>query len=134
VIVVDRDRVIARVALTLYVVYWIVVLFGYVRVDSTDVPSGLFDPLRGAAVVLPAVALGFAVARTWAVTSGLLFLVAAALPEHTVVSGTGVDVTLVGVYGVSLGDALVLIAVTTPCVIAGIAARRMWAARGQQTA
>jgi putative Ca2+/H+ antiporter (TMEM165/GDT1 family) len=33
-------------------------------------------------------------------------------------------VTLLGTYGVSLGEALGLIIVTTPCVIAGVAVRR----------
>jgi hypothetical protein len=45
------------------------------------------------------------------------------------VDGSGVDVTLIGTYGVSIKEALALIAVTTPCVIVGIAARRGAAAR-----
>jgi hypothetical protein len=38
-------------------------------------------------------------------------------------------VTLIGTYGVSIKEALALIAVTTPCVIVGIAARRTMVAR-----
>jgi hypothetical protein len=121
----------SAVALALYVAYWIAALFGYVRIDSSDLPSALFELLRAAAVLLPALAFGFAVGRFRAVLAGLVFLVAAALPAHTVIDGQGVDVTLVGTYGVSLGEALVLIAVTTPCVIAGVALRRMRRAPGR---
>ena len=113
----------SAVALALFVAYWIAILFGYVRVDSSDLPGGLFELLRAAAVLLPALALGFAVGRFRAVLAGLVFLLAAALPAHTVIAGDGVDVTLVGTYGVSLGEALVLLAVTTPCVVAGVAIR-----------
>jgi hypothetical protein len=119
----DREKLAPRAALVLYVAYWMAVLFGYVRVDSNDLPGGLFELLRAAAVLVPALALGFAVGRFRAVLAGLVFLVAAALPAHTVIDGQGVDVTLVGTYGVSLGEALVLVAVTTPCVIAGVAIR-----------
>jgi hypothetical protein len=101
------------------------VLFGYLRVDAGDVSDAVFQTLRGAAVVLPAFALGFAVGRRWAVLAGLVFLLAALLPDRSVVSGTGIDVTLLGDYGVSLGRALGLIALTTPCVIAGLIARGM---------
>jgi hypothetical protein len=121
---VDREKLLPRAAIALYVVYWIAVLFGYVRLDSTDFADGVFELLRGAAVALPAFALGVLVGRPRAVASGLVFLVAAVLPEHTVIDGNGVDVTLVGVYGVSLGQALELIAVTTPWLLLGVLARR----------
>jgi hypothetical protein len=113
------------------VAYWVAALFGYVRIDSSDLPNGLFELLRAAAVLLPALAFGFAVGRFRAVLAGLVFLVAAGLPAHTVIDGQGVDVTLVGTYGVSLREALVLIAVTTPCVIAGVALRMMRRAPGR---
>lgn len=112
------------VAVALYVAYWFAVLFGYLRLDSTDFSSGVFDLLRAAAVVLPALALGFVVGRGRAVLAGILFLIAIPLPDHTVVSGNGVDVTLIGTYGVSLTEALALLAVTTPCVVLGVALRR----------
>jgi hypothetical protein len=118
------DRLIPRAAVALYLVYWIAVLFGYVRLDSTDFSDPVFELLRAAAVILPALALGLAVGRLRAVAAGLLFLVAVALPERTVVDGDGVDVTLIGTYGVSIGEALALLAVTTPCVILGVVARR----------
>lgn len=121
----DRHRVVPKVAIALYVVYWIAVLFGYVRLDSTDFAHGVFEALRAAAVALPALALGFAVGRPWAVASGLVFLVAVVLPDRTVVDGNGVDVTLIGTYSVSIKEALALIAVTTPCVIVGVAIGRM---------
>jgi hypothetical protein len=120
-----RQTLVRVVAVAAYALFWIAVLFGYLRVDSSDVADGVFQILRGAAVVLPAFALGVAVGRWPAVLAGIVFLIAAALPDHAVIDGTGVDVTLLGTYGVSLGDALGLIALTTPCVIAGVAARRM---------
>jgi hypothetical protein len=118
------DRAIPRAAVALYVAYWIAVLFGYVRLDSADFSSGVFELLRALAVILPPLALGFAVGRARAVFAGLVFLVAIVLPERTVVDGNGVDVTLIGNFGVSLGEALALLAVTTPCVILGVVIRR----------
>jgi ABC-type transport system involved in cytochrome c biogenesis permease component len=115
----------AAVAVVLYVAYWIAVLFGYLRLDSSDFSDPVFELLRAAAVILPALALGFVVGRWRAALTGLVFLLAVALPERTVVDGDGVDVTLVGIYGVSLKEALALIAVTTPCVILGVVLRRM---------
>src|SRR3954468_16996790 len=120
----EREKLIPRVALVLYVAYWIAVLFGYIRLDSADFSSGVFELLRAAAVVLPALALGYLVGRWTAVLAGLLFLVAVVLPGRTVVDGDGVDVTLLGIYDVSLKEALALIAVTTPCAVLGIVARR----------
>jgi hypothetical protein len=120
----ERDTLIPRVAVAVYVAYWFAVLFGYIRLDSADFSDPVFELLRAAAVVLPALALGFLFGRWTAVFAGLLFLVAVVLPGRTVVDGDGVDVTLIGSYDVSLKEALALIAVTTPCVILGVALRR----------
>jgi hypothetical protein len=105
--------------------FWIAVLFGYLRVGQHDVSDAVYQALRGAALVLPAFLLGFAVGRRRAVLAGLVFLVAAALPEREVFSGGTVDGVLLGDYGVSIGRAVALIALTTPCVIAGLMARGM---------
>jgi hypothetical protein len=121
----SRQTSVSVLAVAAYCVFWLAVLFGYLRVDSSDVSDAVFQTLRGAAVVVPAFALGFFVGRRWAVLAGLVFLFAALLPDRSVVSGTGVDVTLLGDYGVSLSRALGLIALTTPCVIAGLIARGM---------
>ena len=125
---VRERRWVTVVATTAYCLFWLAVLFGYLRVDSSDLPDVVFELLRALSVVLPALALGFLVGRWRAVLAGLVFLFAALLPERTVVDGTGVDVTLLGTYGVSFGEALGLILVTTPCVILGVAARRATAA------
>jgi ABC-type transport system involved in cytochrome c biogenesis permease component len=122
---VERERVIPRIAVALYVAYWIAALFGYLRLDSTDFSGGVFEVLRAAAVALPALALGYAVGRWRAALTGLVFLAAVVLPERTVTDGNGIDVTLIGTYSVSMAEALALIAVTTPCVIAGVGIRRM---------
>jgi hypothetical protein len=111
-------------AIVAYAAFWLAVLFGYLRLDPHDVSDAVYQTLRGAAVVLPAFVLGFLIARWWAVLAGLLFLLAAILPERVVVDGGSVDGVLLGDYGVSLGWALALIALTTPCVIAGVMARR----------
>jgi hypothetical protein len=121
---VDRDRVMARAAVALYFVYWLAVLFGYLRLDSADFSDVVFQLLRAAAVLLPALALGFAVGRWQAVFAGAIFLFAVPLPDRTVVDGNGVDVTLIGTYGVSIGEALALLAVTIPCVVLGVVLRR----------
>jgi hypothetical protein len=113
------------VALVAYAAFWLAVLFGYLRVDSHDVSDALYQTIRGAAVVLPAFLLGVIAGRWWAVLGGLVFLLAAALPERVVVDGGSVDGVLLGNYGVSLGRALALIGLTTPCVIAGLIARGM---------
>jgi hypothetical protein len=111
-------------AAALYVAYWLAVLFGYLRLDSADFSQPVFELLRAAAVVLPPLALGFVAGRWKAVLAGLVFLFAVLLPAHTVVDGNGVDVTLIGTYDVSLGEALALLAVTTPCVVLGVVLRR----------
>jgi hypothetical protein len=128
---VTRQTQVGVAAVAVYCLFWLGVLFGYLRVDSGEVSDAVFNTLRGAAVVLPAFALGFAVGRRWAVLAGLVFLLAALLPDRSVVSGTGVDVTLLGDYGVSIGRALALIALTTPCVIAGLIARGMVGPAGE---
>ena len=110
--------------MVLYAAYWIAVLFGYLRLDSADFSDPVFELLRAAAVVLPALALGLVVGRWTAVLAGLVLLLAVPFPDRTVVDGDGVDVTLLGTFGVSLKEALALLAVTTPCVILGVVARR----------
>jgi hypothetical protein len=108
-------------ATALYAAFWLAVLFGYVRVNDSG--AG-YELLRALAVVVPALALGLYVNRWWVVAAGLVFLFAAALPERTTLDGSGVDVTLTGTYDVSLSQALELIAVTTPWLLIGVAARR----------
>src|SRR3954449_4757405 len=110
-------------AMIAYAAFWLAVLFGYLRVDQHDVSDALYQTIRGAAVVLPAFALGLLVRRWWALLGGLVFLLAAVLPERVVVDGGSVDAVLLGNYGVSIGRALALIALTTPCVLAGMLAR-----------
>src|SRR3954468_3610057 len=110
-------------AMVAYAAFWLAVLFGYLRVDSHDISDALYQTIRGAAVVVPAFVLGLVVGRWWAVLGGLVFLLAAVLPERIVTDGGAVDAVLLGNYGVSLGRALALIALTTPCVIAGLLAR-----------
>ena len=114
---------VSAVAVVAYCAFWLAVLFGYLRVDSHDVSDVVYQTIRGATVVIPAFLLGFVVARWWAVLGGLVFLLAAVLPERTVVDGGSVDAVLLGDYGVSAERALALIALTTPCVIAGLMAR-----------
>src|SRR4051794_18991252 len=88
-------------AVAAYCLFWLAVLFGYLRVDSHEVSDAVYQTLRGAALVLPAFALGFVVGRPWAVLAGVVFLLAAALPERTVVDGGSIDAVLLGDYGVS---------------------------------
>src|SRR3954469_3011096 len=116
-------RWVGAAAMVAYAAFWLAVLFGYLRVDRHDVSDALYEVIRGAAVVGPAFLLGLLVGRWWAVLGGLVFLLAAVLPERIVVDGGAVDAVLLGNYGVSLGRALALIALTTPCVIAGMLAR-----------
>jgi hypothetical protein len=110
-------------AVAAYCVFWLAVLFGYLRLDPHDVSNAVYDTLRGAALVVPAFVLGLVVRRWWAVLAGLVFLLAAALPAREVFSGDAVDGVLLGDYGISFGRALALVALTTPCVIAGLLAR-----------
>src|SRR5436190_20285586 len=114
---------IAAVAVGAYCVFWLAVLFGYLRLDAHEVSDAVYQTVRGAAVVLPAFVLGFVVGRRWAVLAGLVFLLAAALPAREVFTGDASDGVLPGDYGVSFGRALALIGLTTPCVIAGLLAR-----------
>jgi hypothetical protein len=118
-------------AIALYAAFWLVVLFGYVRVNDS---SAAFELLRALAVVVPALALGFVVNRWWVVAAGLVFLLAVVLPERSTIDGNGVDVTLTGTYGVSLTQALELLAVTTPWILIGVAARHYAAARASAAA
>jgi hypothetical protein len=108
-------------ATALYAAFWLVVLFGYVHVNDSG--AG-YELLRALAVVVPALVLGLYVNRWWVVAAGLVFLLAAALPERTTVDGSGIDVTLTGTYDVSLKQALELLAVTTPWILLGVLSRR----------
>jgi len=113
-------------ALALYAAFWLAVLFGYVRVNDSG--AG-YELLRALAVVVPALALGLFVNRWWVLAAGLVFLLAAALPERTTIDGSGIDVTLTGTYDVSLEEALELLAVTTPWLLLGVLGRRYAASR-----
>jgi hypothetical protein len=121
-----RETLLRVVAVAVYAAFWLAVLFGYVTVDSS---GALYELLRGLAVVVPALALGMLVNRWWVMLAGLVFLLAAALPERTAIDGNGVDVTLTGIYDVSLGEGIELIALTTPWMLMGLLARRYAAAR-----
>ena len=116
-------------AIGVYVCFWIAVLFGYLTAGGSGT---LHDLVSVLAVVLPALALGLVVNRWWAVLAGLVFLLAAVLPERTTIEGSGIDVTLTGVYDVSLREALELIALTTPWVLFGVLGRRRLSARSGQ--
>src|SRR6476469_6938936 len=94
-------------AVVAYAAFWLAVLFGYLRVDSSN---ALYEPLRVGAVVVPALVLGFVAGRPWAVLAGLVFPLAAALPERDAIAGSGIDVTLTGTYGVLITTALELLA------------------------
>jgi hypothetical protein len=121
-----RHTLVAAAAIALYAAFWLAALFGYLGVGRS---SSLYELLRALAVVVPALALGLVVGRWWAVLAGLVFLLAAALPERSSIDGSGVDVTLTGVFDVSVREALELIALTTPWVLMGVLARRLVAAR-----
>jgi hypothetical protein len=112
-------------AIAAYAVLWLAILFGYLHVNDSGAGYQL---LRALAVVLPALALGLYVSRWWVVLAGLVFLFASVLPERTTIDGAGVDVTETGVYGVTLTQALELIAVTTPWLLLGVLLRRRAAA------
>ena len=91
---------IAVVAVGAYCVFWLAVLFGYLRLDPHDVSDAVYQTVRGAAVVLPAFVLGFVVGRRWAVLAGLVFLLAAALPAREVFTGDAeIDTGRVGSDG-----------------------------------
>ena len=108
-------------AIALYAAFWLLILFGYVRVNDS---SAGYVLLRALAVVLPAFALGLYVNRWWALAAGLVFLLAVPLPERSTIDGSGIDVTLTGTYDVSFTEALELLAVTTPWIVLGVFARR----------
>src|SRR4051812_29188721 len=117
-------------AIALYVAFWLAVLFGYLTVDDS---GAVYEALRALAILVPALALGAAVGRWWVVLAGLVFLLAVLLPERITIDGSGIDVTLTGVYDVSLREALELIALTTPWVLLGVLARQLTAPRMKST-
>jgi hypothetical protein len=106
----------------LYVAFWLAALFGYLGGDHPTV-------LQALAVIVPALVLGTVANSWWAVLANLVFLVAVPLPERSTIDGSGVDVTLTGLYDVTLGDALELIALTTPWIVLGVLTRRRAGAR-----
>jgi hypothetical protein len=123
---------IAAVAIGLYVLYSTAVLFNYLPLDRADVPELPRELYYALTLGAPAVLLGLAVGHWWAPLAGVVFL--ALLPfERTVHEGPSGDITLIRVYNVTLGDALLLLVLTTPCVIVGVMARKL-AARSRLAA
>jgi hypothetical protein len=114
-------------AIAAYGAYWGLWLFGYLDIHRTGVMTGVPRVLFGALVIaLPCFLLGAAVGRWWAPVVGLFFVAFAALPDHcvTVRSDDFTSDFCSGLYG---SDLPLILAITTPCVLAGVAAVKLLA-------
>jgi hypothetical protein len=100
-------------------------IFGYHDVDLTvlnELPREMF---LGLAVFAPCFLVGVVVGRWWAGLAGLLFFAMIPLPERCFAQRDHESVQMT-CYGMEASDAAFTAAVTTPCVLAGVAMAKGW--------
>lgn len=119
-------------AVVLWATAWCLALFGFAGFGSGDVPfvpRGLFYVLSIGGSCL---AVGAAIGRWWAPAVGFLFVALLPLGDHCVTRHVASDIVDTACSGVAASELPFLLAVTTPGVIAGVAAVRRWQrARGR---
>jgi hypothetical protein len=109
-------------AVALYGAYWGVAVFGYApldRGDFSELSRGVFLAL---VIGVPCLLTGAAIGRWWAPLVGLWFVAFLPLGERCVTSRVESDVTEISCSGVYAWELPHIVAVTTPCVLAGVAA------------
>jgi hypothetical protein len=108
------------VAVALYGAYSGLLLFGFLDINRSDVPQVSRELFYAVTIGLPCFAVGAAIARWWAPAVGLLFIAFVPLGDHCVEVRNSSDVTGISCNGVTGADVLPLLAITTPCVVAGV--------------
>jgi hypothetical protein len=93
------------------------------RGDFSALSHGAFLAL---VVGAPCFLAGAAIGRWWAPAIGLLFIAFLPLGDHCVEMGTDSDAPTTSCSGVAASDLPLILAVTTPCVLSGVAAVRAW--------
>ena len=111
-------------AVALYAVYWGLWLFGFVDIYRGDLPGWPRELFYGLTIGTPCFLVGAALASWWAPAVGIVFVVLAALPDHCVVERAD-GVTGSFCMGLAASDLPLVLAVTTPGVVAGVVAAKL---------
>jgi hypothetical protein len=115
------------VAVALYAGYWCLRLVGILDISRGDAPYLSREVFYALTVGLPCFAAGVAIARWWAPAVGLIFVILVAVPERCVVSYSPPDLVVRTCSGMYADDVPLMLAVTTPCVLAGVVAIKLCA-------
>jgi hypothetical protein len=120
-------------AVALYAAYWGLSLFGFLGLDRGDVPQVSRELFYAVTIGVPCFLVGAAIGRWWAPAVGLLFVAFVPLADHCVEERVASDATGITCSGVAASDLPLLLAVTTPCVVAGVVAVKALAAWRRQS-
>ena len=112
------------VAITLFGVYFALLVFGFVDIDRGDAPGLSREAFWGLVIGVPCFVVGAAIGRWWAPAVGLFFVAFMALGERCVDSRVD-GVIAVDCSGVQGADLMLLVGVTSPCVLAGVIAVKL---------
>jgi hypothetical protein len=84
-------------------------------------------------VGVPSFLVGAALARWWAPAVGLVFIAMLALGERCSMPDASSGATVIGCSRMYPDDLPLVLGLTTPCVVAGVAAIKLWSAwRGRR--
>jgi hypothetical protein len=111
-------------AITAYGAYWGLWLFGYLDINRGDVSRVLFGAL---VIGAPCFLAGAAIGRWWAPAIGLVFVGFIPLADHCVSGREASDAFFTYCAGFAASDLPIVLAVTTPCILAGVAAVKLLA-------
>lgn len=118
-------------AVALYCAYWGLWMTGLLALDRSDVPEMPRELFYAATIGAPCALVGAVIARWWAPAVGLAFVALLPIGDSCVETVDG-DVTASVCSGFAASDVPLMLALTTPCVLAGVAAVKLWAAWRQR--
>ncbi len=105
-----------------YLALW---LYGWLDIEPSNVPQISRELFWGLAIGGPCFLVGAAVARWWMPAAVGLFLVALLPLGDRCVQARDLDLVSITCSGVDGVDLPLLLAITTPCVLAGVLAVRL---------
>jgi hypothetical protein len=116
------------VAIALYGAYWGLWLFGYLDINRGDLPQVPRELFLAIAFGLPCFLVGAAIGRWWAPAVGLFFVAFVIVGDRCVDERIAGDVSGTACFGLAASDLPLVLAITTPCVIAGTVLSKLFRA------